>query len=149
MLCLPVVLNYEFLGRNLKSDKNHIIKRPRQTSVPQLPVALCSSRPFQNITEFDGQDGCGSNSWNMLDVEAPQDANRDPGVQLHPLKPWTQYAIFIKAITLAEDRSHGAKSEIVYMRTRASGEREGQTFQPPQPKRFLGSCLAHMFCNAY
>ncbi|XP_031443012.1 insulin-like growth factor 1 receptor isoform X2 [Clupea harengus] len=94
--------------------------RPPDQHIHASFIIYYKEAPFQNITEFDGQDGCGSNSWNMLDVEAPQDANRDPGVQLHPLKPWTQYAIFIKAITLAEDRSHGAKSEIVYMRTRAS-----------------------------
>ncbi|KAJ8271980.1 hypothetical protein COCON_G00108390 [Conger conger] len=78
--------------------------------------------PFQNITEFDGQDGCGSNSWNMVDVDLPQDKDVDPGVLLSPLKPWTQYAIFVKAITLAVEDKHvpGAKSEVVYIRTNPS-----------------------------
>ena len=79
--------------------------------------------PFQNITEFDGQDGCGSNSWNMVDVDLPPDKDSDPGVLLSPLKPWTQYAIFVKAITLVVEDKHilGAKSEVVYIRTNPSG----------------------------
>lgn len=81
------------------------------------------SRPFQNITEFDGQDGCGSNSWNMVDVELPKEKDVDPGVLLSPLKPWTQYAIFVKAITLVVDYKHifGAKSEVIYIWTKPSG----------------------------
>ncbi|XP_028442056.1 insulin-like growth factor 1a receptor isoform X2 [Perca flavescens] len=76
--------------------------------------------PFQNITEFDGQDGCGSNSWHMVDVDFPQDKNNDPNVSLEHLKPWTQYAIFVKAITLQVKDKHiaGAKSGIIYVRTR-------------------------------
>uniref|UniRef100_A0A8K9V8T7 Tyrosine-protein kinase receptor n=1 Tax=Oncorhynchus mykiss TaxID=8022 RepID=A0A8K9V8T7_ONCMY len=77
---------------------------------------------YQNITEFDGQDGCGSNSWNMVDVDLPQEKNSDPGVLLSPLKPWTQYAIYVKAITLVAEDRHilGAKSEVVYIRTSPS-----------------------------
>ncbi|XP_030622735.1 insulin-like growth factor 1b receptor [Chanos chanos] len=80
--------------------------------------------PFQNITEFDGQDSCGSNSWNMVDVDLPQDKSTDPSVLLSTLKPWTQYAIFVKAVTLVvEDKDKhvlGAKSDVVYIRTKAS-----------------------------
>lgn len=84
---------------------------------------LSRCRPFQNITEFDGQDGCGSNSWNMVDVDLPPEKSTDPGVFLSPLKPWTQYAIFVKAVTLVVEDKHipGAKSEVVYIRTNASG----------------------------
>lgn len=81
---------------------------------------FCS--PFQNITEFDGQDGCGSNSWHMVDVDLPKDNNNDPNVKLQHLKPWTQYAIFVKAITLQESDKDatGAKSDIIYIRTHPS-----------------------------
>ncbi|KAM6961068.1 insulin-like growth factor 1a receptor [Aplochiton taeniatus] len=83
---------------------------------------------FQNITEFDGQDGCGSNSWNMVDVDLPPEKSADPKVVLSPLKPWTQYAIFVKAITLQVEDKHimGAKSEMVYIRTSPS--------QPSMPR---------------
>ncbi|KAI7802145.1 IGF-I receptor subtype a [Triplophysa rosa] len=84
-------------------------------------IVYYKEAPFQNITEFDGQDGCGSNSWNMVDVDLPPDKS-DPGVFLSPLKPWTQYAVFVKAVILVVEDKHilGAKSEVVYIRTNAS-----------------------------
>uniref|UniRef100_A0A3Q0SZM0 Tyrosine-protein kinase receptor n=1 Tax=Amphilophus citrinellus TaxID=61819 RepID=A0A3Q0SZM0_AMPCI len=85
-------------------------------------IVYYKESPFQNITEFDGQDGCGSNSWHMVDVDLPKDNNNDPNVSLQHLKPWTQYAIFVKAITLQERDKHttGAKSDIIYIRTHPS-----------------------------
>ncbi|MCI4383283.1 hypothetical protein PGIGA_G00024590 [Pangasianodon gigas] len=78
--------------------------------------------PFQNISEFDDQDGCGSNSWMMVDVDSPQDQNRNPEVLLSGLKPVTQYAIFLKTVTLVVEDidTHvlGAKSEVVYILTK-------------------------------
>ncbi|GCC16461.1 hypothetical protein chiPu_0021377 [Chiloscyllium punctatum] len=86
-------------------------------------IVYYKEAPFQNLTEYDGQDACGSNSWSMVDVDLPQSKTQEPGVYLTNLKPWTQYAIFVKAITLAtseDGRNHGAKSEIIYMKTNAS-----------------------------
>lgn len=80
--------------------------------------------PFQNATEHIGPDACGTQSWNLLDVELPLSRTQDPGVTLAPLKPWTQYAVFVRAITLttAEDSPHqGAQSPIVYLRTLPAG----------------------------
>nr|XP_034993150.1 insulin receptor-related protein isoform X2 [Zootoca vivipara] len=76
--------------------------------------------PFQNVTEYIGQDACGANSWNVVDVELPLNNEQEPGVVLQSLKPWTQYAIFVRAITLTtaeERRNYGAQSEVVYIRT--------------------------------
>ncbi|XP_041082104.1 insulin-like growth factor 1a receptor isoform X2 [Polyodon spathula] len=86
-------------------------------------IVYYKEAPVQNIKEYDGQDGCGSNSWNMVDVDLPQEKDKDPGILLAGLKPWTQYAIFVKAITLTtteEGHVHGAKSEVVYIRTSPS-----------------------------
>ncbi|XP_051796077.1 insulin-like growth factor 1b receptor isoform X2 [Acanthochromis polyacanthus] len=85
-------------------------------------IVYYKEAPYQNITEFEGQDGCGSNSWNMVDVELRPDKDSDPGVLLSNLKPWTQYAIFVKAITLMVEDKHmpGAKSKVVYIRTSPS-----------------------------
>ncbi|XP_004539804.1 insulin-like growth factor 1b receptor [Maylandia zebra] len=85
-------------------------------------IVYYKEAPYQNITEFEGQDGCGSNSWNMVDVELRPDKESDPGVLLSNLKPWTQYAIFVKAITLTVEDRHmpGAKSKVVYIRTSPS-----------------------------
>ncbi|KAM4747534.1 insulin-like growth factor 1 receptor [Rhinophrynus dorsalis] len=79
--------------------------------------------PFSNVTEYDGQDACGSNSWNMVDVDLPPSKEKNPGILLQGLKPWTQYAIYVKAITLTmmeNHHIHGAKSKIVYIRTDAA-----------------------------
>lgn len=80
------------------------------------------------MTEFEGQDACGTNSWKVIDVEPPgrsEGKMSNPGTLLLGLKPWTQYAIFVKTLlTISDERhNHGAKSEIVYIRTTA-----GSTF---------------------
>lgn len=80
------------------------------------------------MTEYDGQDACGSNSWNMVDVDLPPNKENNPGILLQGLKPWTQYAIYVKAVTLTmmeNHHIHGAKSEIIYIRTNAAGEMLG------------------------
>ncbi|XP_058870993.1 insulin receptor-like [Acipenser ruthenus] len=81
--------------------------------------------PYRNLTEFDGQDACGSNSWAIEDVDTPSrtaDPKSLPGKLLIGLKPWTQYAIFVKTlISSTEERQvYGAKSAIIYVRTNAS-----------------------------
>lgn len=78
------------------------------------------------MTEFDGQDACGSNSWVIADVDPPPrptDNKKvdDPAYLIRPLKPWTQYAIMVKTQLSAPDERQvsGAKSEIIYVRTNA------------------------------
>ncbi|XP_041424918.1 insulin receptor isoform X1 [Xenopus laevis] len=79
--------------------------------------------PFQNVTEFDGQDACGSNSWTVVDMDAPERSadgkTQSPGCLLRSLKPWTQYAVFVKTLVSGSDegRTYGAKSKIIYIRT--------------------------------
>lgn len=81
------------------------------------------------MTEFDGQDACGSNSWVIADVDPPPRATEgkeqaEPGFLIHPMKPWTQYAIMVKTQLSASDENQvlGAKSEIIYVRTNATSE---------------------------
>ncbi|NXN96122.1 INSR protein, partial [Rhinopomastus cyanomelas] len=83
--------------------------------------------PYQNVTEFDGQDACGSNSWTVVDVDPPPRSNEpkaqaQPGWLLRGLKPWTQYAMFVKTLVTFSDerRTYGAKSEIIYVQTSAT-----------------------------
>ncbi|KAI3371371.1 hypothetical protein L3Q82_023960 [Scortum barcoo] len=121
--CESLILKFK---SNITSS--HTIKLTWERYRPEEHKELISfivyykESPFQNITEFDGQDGCGSNSWHMVDVDLPQDPNTDPKVSLQHLKPWTQYAVFVKAITLQVKHKHvtGAKSDIIYIRTRPS-----------------------------
>ncbi|XP_067252520.1 insulin receptor-like [Chanodichthys erythropterus] len=82
--------------------------------------------PYRNVTEYDGQDACGSNSWVIADVYPPPritEVNQiEPGHLIMPLKPWTQYAIMVKTQLAASDDHQvcGAKSEIIYVRTNAT-----------------------------
>lgn len=112
------------------------------------PVAeplCCSSRPYRNVTEFEGQDACGSNSWGIADVDPPSRPTNDgkksenPGHLIRPLKPWTQYAIMVKTQLSASDEHqvHGAKSEIIYVRTNATSESQ----------RFAEFVFAQFFLN--
>nr|XP_047905299.1 insulin receptor-related protein [Anser cygnoides] len=83
-------------------------------------IVYYKESPFQNVSEYVGQDACGAQSWNVLDVELPLSSDQEPGVALLNLRPWTQYAIFVRAITLTtaeEGRNYGAQSEVVYIRT--------------------------------
>ncbi|KFO95733.1 Insulin receptor-related protein, partial [Calypte anna] len=83
-------------------------------------IVYYKESPFQNVSEYVGQDACGAQSWNVLDVELPLSSEQEPGVTLLNLRPWTQYAIFVRAITLTtaeEGRNYGAQSEGVYIRT--------------------------------
>lgn len=87
-------------------------------------MASFFERPFQNISEFDDQGGCGADSWMIVEVDMPQDQDRKPEVQLSGLKPVTQYAIFLKTVALVVDmNTHllAAKSELVYIRTKPKG----------------------------
>uniref|UniRef100_A0A673HZH4 Tyrosine-protein kinase receptor n=1 Tax=Sinocyclocheilus rhinocerous TaxID=307959 RepID=A0A673HZH4_9TELE len=98
--------------------------------------------PYKNVTEYDGQDACGSNSWAIADVEPPERGSEgkgqsEPGLLIMPLKPWTQYAIMVKTQLAASDDHlvRGAKSEIIYVRTNAT--RKSQPFRNVQQKLFF------------
>ncbi|TRY86714.1 hypothetical protein DNTS_031468 [Danionella cerebrum] len=121
----------KFVSNSTRSNRIELIwerYRPPDSRDLVSFIVYYKEAPFQNITEFDGQDGCGSDSWNMVDVDLPENQTLNPGVALSKLKPWTQYAIFVKAVTLVvedrdrdKDRLHlGPKSEVVYIRTKPS-----------------------------
>ncbi|KAM6962724.1 insulin receptor b [Aplochiton taeniatus] len=90
-------------------------------------MVLYKEAPYRNVTEFDGQDACGSNSWVIADVDPPKRVPEgreqlETGHLIHPLKPWTWYAIMVKTQLSASDEHQvkGAKSEIIYVRTNAT-----------------------------
>lgn len=68
----------------------------------------------------------------MVEVDMPQDQNRNPGVLLSGLKPVTQYAIFLRTVTLVvediDTNVLGAKSELVYILTKPKGKRGRKLF---------------------
>lgn len=74
--------------------------------------------PNQNVTIYDGRDACGGDGWKVDDVPAEFS---DSGGQLIAtpltrLKPYTQYAFYIKTYTIATERS-GAQSKVNYFTT--------------------------------
>ncbi|XP_036146603.1 insulin-like receptor [Monomorium pharaonis] len=86
--------------------------------------------PNQNVTMYDGRDACGGDGWRVEDVSADSTtllANQthngtqtDLQEHLHiltQLKPYTQYAYYVKTYTIATERS-GAQSKITYFTTK-------------------------------
>jgi len=71
--------------------------------------------PNQNITMYDGRDACGGDGWRVEDVSAesttPQPHNGTESQEsvyhthiLTLLKPYTQYAYYVKTYTIATER---------------------------------------------
>lgn len=81
-------------------------------------VVYYMQAPYQNVTLWDGRDACGNDGWLVDDVNdyKAEDKVTAITVPLTRLEPYTQYAYYIKAYTLATERS-GAQSEIQYFRT--------------------------------
>nr|AVT56266.1 insulin receptor 1 [Jadera sanguinolenta] len=88
--------------------------------------------PYQNVTMYDGRDACGGDGWRVDDVSASEvpgkDSNNTANLEeslnkdhelvhiLTRLKPFTQYAFYVKTYTIASEKS-GAQSPIQYFRT--------------------------------
>ncbi|XP_055591347.1 insulin-like receptor [Uranotaenia lowii] len=72
--------------------------------------------PFKNVTFFDGRDACNSQGWELDDVS---DFNPDNNTSkiLTQLKPFTQYAYYIKTYTLQTLDGRGGQSKISYFTT--------------------------------
>ncbi|KAG8147028.1 hypothetical protein E2320_014101 [Naja naja] len=112
-----------FVSNATESDR--IVLKWERYQSPESPdllsfIVYYKESPVQDVSEYVGQDTCGANSWNLVDVELPLSHDQEPGVTLQNLKPWTQYAIAVRAISLTtaeERRNFGAQSEVVYIRT--------------------------------
>ncbi|XP_043280650.1 insulin-like receptor [Venturia canescens] len=86
--------------------------------------------PSRNVTMYDGRDACGGDGWRVDDVSAADDLpsihitgnrtiHRQPHYLTHiltQLKPYTQYAFYVKTYTIATERS-GAQSKVQYFTT--------------------------------
>ena len=72
--------------------------------------------PYKNVTIFDGVDACQSSEWKIDDYEAIGDG-ANHSLNLPRLKPFTQYALYIKTYTIASERK-GAQSDIIYFTTK-------------------------------
>lgn len=75
--------------------------------------------PFRNVSMFEGRDACGGDAWTLEDIE---DNNRNSTTVTHiltQLKPYTQYAYFVRTHTVASEQ-RGGLSEIQYFKTHPS-----------------------------
>ncbi|XP_055620712.1 insulin-like receptor isoform X2 [Toxorhynchites rutilus septentrionalis] len=71
--------------------------------------------PFQNVTFFDGRDACNTEGWKLDDISEFKPENWSSKI-LTQLKPYTQYAFYVKTYTLASE-GLGGQSKINYFRT--------------------------------
>lgn len=72
--------------------------------------------PYKNVTMFDGRDACGGDGWQVDDV-SDNNRNATPvtAIATH-LKPYTQYAYYIRTYTVASEQ-RGGLSQLKYFRT--------------------------------
>lgn len=72
--------------------------------------------PYRNVTMYDGRDACGGDGWKADDVtEFPRNYSKIHILVSH-LKPYTQYAYYIKTYTVASEII-GGQTKIQYFRT--------------------------------
>lgn len=79
--------------------------------------------PYQNVTVYDGRDACGGDGWRVEDVSAESSTSQSHNDTQQPLahiltllKPYTQYAYYVKTYTIATEES-GAQSKVMYFTT--------------------------------
>lgn len=79
--------------------------------------------PYQNVTMYDGRDACGGDGWRVEDVSAESPTSQSHNDTQQPLahiltllKPYTQYAYYVKTYTIATEES-GAQSKVMYFTT--------------------------------
>lgn len=80
--------------------------------------------PYQNVTMYDGRDACGGDGWRVEDVSAESATSQQHNGTQQPylahiltlLKPYTQYAYYVKTYTIATEES-GAQSKVMYFTT--------------------------------
>lgn len=74
--------------------------------------------PNTNVTLFDGRDACNSEGWKLDDI-SDSDPLDTVNKLLTQLKPYTQYAYYVKTYTLASE-GVGGQSQIQYFTTAPS-----------------------------
>ncbi|XP_010190259.1 PREDICTED: insulin receptor-related protein-like, partial [Mesitornis unicolor] len=86
-LCLAEIYRMEEVtgtkGRQNKAEINPRTNGDRASCKTQtlrfISNVTESDRPFQNVSEYVGQDACGAQSWNVVDVDLPLSPEQAPG----------------------------------------------------------------------
>lgn len=72
--------------------------------------------PYQNVTMYDGRDACGGDGWKVDDIVNIPKNSSTISILVSHLKPYTQYAYYIKTYTIASEPL-GGQTKIQYFRT--------------------------------
>lgn len=103
--------------------------------------------PHKNVTFFDGRDACNTEGWRLDDISEFNPENYTSKI-LTQLKPYTQYAYYVKTYTLASE-GLGGQSKINYFKTapgtptvvrdvRVSSDADNLTITWIQPQKMNG-----------
>ncbi|XP_077974571.1 insulin-like growth factor 1 receptor isoform X2 [Styela clava] len=89
---------------------------------------------YKNATRFEGLYACGKSSWLIKDkLVNPQDFHFNiTDAVLHNLKPFTQYALYVRTY-MTSTAQKGAQSEIIYFMTEPS--------KPSEPVDLIATAL--------
>jgi len=126
---VPIVMSLQYVAGNLTNLHARVIKVDNSAVLLEWEhfehhdprtllgyVVYYIEAPYQNLTLYDGRDACGGDGWHVEDMAA----NMNTTI-LTWLKPYTQYAYYVKTYSIATERS-GAQSSIQYFRTLPSCE---------------------------
>ena len=72
--------------------------------------------PEKDVVDFEGEDTCGSSSWESQFVTPDEGNNRNMMRVILPLKAYTTYAFLVRSYMISST-NYGAKSEIMYIQT--------------------------------
>lgn len=73
---------------------------------------------YQNLSFYDGRDACGDNGWRADDVSPPVEKNQKMVVYpITQLKPYTQYAFYVRTYTIAKENKGAQMQKIQYFTT--------------------------------
>lgn len=73
---------------------------------------------FANVSKYDESDYCQTSEWNLVYVEFARSDDPILNQTIHNLKPFTQYALYMKTYTIAtKSETKGAISNITYFTT--------------------------------
>lgn len=80
----------------------------------------------QNVSIYDGRDACFADDWSVIEVQNTiqlglQNKTENNTQLITNLKPYTQYAIYVKTYMIAGEKK-GAQSDMIYFRMPEGGE---------------------------
>lgn len=126
---VPIVMSFQYFAGNVTLLHAYVAKieysaviiewAPFEHHDPRTLlgyVVYYIEAPYENLTLYDGRDACGGDGWHVEDL-----ASNLNTALLSWLKPYTQYAYYVKTYTIATERN-GAQSRIQYFRTLPSCE---------------------------